>query len=61
MNWTNIIKAPILSLDVPSGVDYTTGEAPGDFMKLDDDPRATENRSFTRKNGRIDSGGYRDS
>ena len=33
INWANGINAPILSLDVPSGVDSTTGETPGDFIK----------------------------
>ncbi len=32
IRWSNLSKAPILSLDVPSGVDSTTGEAPGDSI-----------------------------
>ncbi len=37
ISWANEAGAPILSLDVPSGVDATTGEAPGVFAR----PRAT--------------------
>ncbi len=33
IRWANGTKAPILSLDVPSGVDSTTGQADGDFIK----------------------------
>ncbi len=32
IRWANGTKAPILSLDVPSGVDSTTGESPGEFI-----------------------------
>jgi len=32
IRWANDTKAPIISLDVPSGVDSTTGETPGDFI-----------------------------
>ena len=31
--WANSAGAPILSLDVPSGMDSTTGEAPGQFIE----------------------------
>jgi len=31
--WANSAGAPILSLDVPSGMDSTTGETPGDFIQ----------------------------
>jgi NAD(P)H-hydrate epimerase len=31
--WANSTGAPILSLDVPSGMDSTTGETPGDFIQ----------------------------
>jgi NAD(P)H-hydrate epimerase len=31
--WANETKASILALDVPSGVDSTTGDTPGDFMR----------------------------
>lgn len=31
--WANGTGAPILSLDVPSGMDSTTGETPGDFIQ----------------------------
>jgi NAD(P)H-hydrate epimerase len=37
IEWANGSGAPILSLDVPSGVDATTGEASGAFIK----PRCT--------------------
>jgi len=30
--WANHSKIPIISLDVPSGVDATTGETPGNFI-----------------------------
>lgn len=33
IDWANHADAPILSLDVPSGIDATTGEAPGVFIK----------------------------
>ena len=33
IHWANGTKAPILSLDVPSGVDSTTGQAAGEFIK----------------------------
>lgn len=33
IRWANEAKAPILSLDVPSGVDATTGHAPGDYVR----------------------------
>jgi len=31
--WANSTGAPILSLDVPSGMDSTTGETPGEFVQ----------------------------
>jgi len=31
--WANSTGAPILSLDVPSGIDSTTGDAPGEFIQ----------------------------
>lgn len=33
IRWANGTGAPILALDVPSGVDATTGETPGDVIK----------------------------
>ncbi|MFQ6114699.1 MAG: NAD(P)H-hydrate epimerase [bacterium] len=33
IHWANDSKAAMLSLDVPSGVDSTTGETPGEFIK----------------------------
>lgn len=33
INWANSSGAPLLSLDVPSGVDSTTGDAPGEFIR----------------------------
>src|SRR5262249_12276899 len=33
IEWANGSKAPILALDVPSGVDSTTGETPGAFIQ----------------------------
>jgi NAD(P)H-hydrate epimerase len=33
IRWVNEHDAPVLSLDVPSGVDSTTGEVPGDFVR----------------------------
>lgn len=33
IRWANGTGAPILALDVPSGVDSTTGETPGDTIK----------------------------
>jgi len=33
IEWANATKAPILSLDIPSGVDSTTGDASGEFIK----------------------------
>ncbi len=33
IQWANATDAPILSLDIPSGVDSTTGETPGDFIQ----------------------------
>jgi NAD(P)H-hydrate epimerase len=33
IRWANESKAPILSLDVPSGVEATTGETPGDYVR----------------------------
>lgn len=35
INWANRQHAPKLSLDVPSGIDSTSGEAPGEFIKAD--------------------------
>jgi NAD(P)H-hydrate epimerase len=35
INWANEQDALKLSLDVPSGVDSTTGETPGDFVRSD--------------------------
>ncbi len=32
IRWANAVKAPILSLDVPSGIDATTGYALGDCI-----------------------------
>jgi NAD(P)H-hydrate epimerase len=32
IEWANAASVPVLSLDVPSGVDSTTGEAPGAFI-----------------------------
>lgn len=32
IRWSNLSQVPVLSLDVPSGVDSTTGEAPGDAI-----------------------------
>ena len=32
IRWANHSGAPILSLDVPSGIDSTTGHTPGDFI-----------------------------
>ena len=32
IDWANAARAPVLSLDVPSGVDSTTGETPGAFI-----------------------------
>jgi NAD(P)H-hydrate epimerase len=33
IRWANVSGAPILALDVPSGVDATTGETPGDAVR----------------------------
>jgi len=33
IRWANGTGAPILALDVPSGIDSTTGEAPGDAIR----------------------------
>jgi len=33
IGWANGSGAPILSLDIPSGVDSTTGDTPGDFIR----------------------------
>jgi NAD(P)H-hydrate epimerase len=33
IKWANESKAPILSLDVPSGLDATTGETPGEYIR----------------------------
>jgi NAD(P)H-hydrate epimerase len=33
IRWANGAGAPIISLDVPSGVDSTTGESPGEFVR----------------------------
>ena len=35
INWANSQPSKTLSLDVPSGVDTTTGETPGKFIKAD--------------------------
>ncbi len=32
IRWTHTEPAPVLALDVPSGIDSTTGEAPGDHV-----------------------------
>ena len=32
IDWANAIEAPILALDVPSGVDSTSGESPGSYV-----------------------------
>ncbi len=33
IQWANAADAPILSLDIPSGVDATTGATPGEFVR----------------------------
>ena len=33
IRWANSAGAPILSLDVPSGIEATTGEAPGEWVR----------------------------
>lgn len=33
--WANLQNSPKLSLDIPSGVDSTTGDTPGEFIKAD--------------------------
>lgn len=33
IQWANGAKTPVLSLDVPSGVDSTTGDTPGEFIR----------------------------
>ncbi len=33
IRWTLTRSAPVISLDVPSGVDSTTGDAPGDYVR----------------------------
>lgn len=33
IRWANGVQAPILSLDIPSGIDATTGHAPGRWIK----------------------------
>ena len=33
IRWANQAKTPILSLDMPSGMDATTGNTPGDFIQ----------------------------
>ncbi len=33
IQWANQAKTPVLSLDVPSGVDSTTGDTPGEFIR----------------------------
>jgi len=33
IDWCNATAAPILALDIPSGLDATTGEAPGAFIR----------------------------
>jgi len=35
IRWANECGAPILSLDVPSGTDATSGERPGEFIRAD--------------------------
>ncbi len=35
IRWANQSKTPILALDVPSGMEATTGETPGDFIRAD--------------------------
>ncbi len=33
IRWANDAEAPVLALDVPSGIDATTGEAPGEIIE----------------------------
>lgn len=33
IRWANHTRAPVLALDLPSGVNATTGQAPGEFIK----------------------------
>lgn len=33
IGWANTAKVPTLSLDIPSGMDSTTGEVPGEFVR----------------------------
>src|SRR5215469_5704539 len=33
IRWANTTRAPIISLDVPSGLDSTTGATPGEFIR----------------------------
>lgn len=35
IEWANATDAPVLSLDIPSGVDSTTGATPGEFVQAD--------------------------
>jgi NAD(P)H-hydrate epimerase len=32
INWANSTESPVLSLDIPSGIDSTTGESPGEYI-----------------------------
>ncbi len=34
IQWANETKGPVLALDVPSGIDSTTGNAPGSYVKV---------------------------
>lgn len=35
IKWANTSRAPVLSLDIPSGVDSTSGETPGEYIKAE--------------------------
>ncbi len=35
IQWANATQKPVLALDVPSGVDATTGDAPGEYIRAD--------------------------
>lgn len=45
IQWVNQADVPVLSLDIPSGVDATTGETPGEFVR----PRWTMTLALPKK------------
>lgn len=61
IQWADDCGTQIVSLDVPSGVDASSGQSPGRFIKprTDDNVGAAKNGALVGKNGRAFSERHR--